>query len=228
MEEKNNSTVETLVDELRHDILEGRYPVGYRLREVELSRKFGVSRTPVREALRILNASGLIDIVPHKGAVISEQLSEKRVADTFVVWRILSAESGMLAAENATDEQRAELEALIHAMEKLLDPDQFRGSEARQLDWAFHIKIAEASGNRTLKLFTQQIQELLSVHRDELAFRFERYQRSVIEHRNIADAILRRDPRDAFDYSQIHFRHSEESNRRKVQEHAQKLQGENI
>ena len=224
MEERDNSTVETIVDELRRGILEGRYPTGHRLREVELSRQFGVSRTPIREALRILNASNLVDIVPHKGAVVSEQLSEKAIVDTFVVWRILSAESGLLAAKHATDKQKEELQTLIREMEKLLDPSQFRWDEARRLDWAFHLKVAEASGNRTLRLFITQIHDQLSVNRAELAFRFERYRRSVVEHANIADAILRGDALDAFDYSQIHFRHSEESNRKKVQEHTQKLQ----
>ena len=100
---------------LRDMLLEGSIPPGAKLNERELSEQLGVSRTPLREAIRQLAAEGLIDMLPHRGAV-AVKLTEEDVRHTFEVLAGLEGLSGELAAQRVSDAELAELRALHYEM----------------------------------------------------------------------------------------------------------------
>src|SRR5271154_4364430 len=100
---------------LRDYIVEGNLEDGARIPERELSLRFGISRTPLREALKVLASEGLLELLPNRGARV-RALSERDLAELFDVMGGLEALAGRLACENITDEEVAEIERLHHEM----------------------------------------------------------------------------------------------------------------
>jgi DNA-binding GntR family transcriptional regulator len=106
---------DTVVDHLRNFIVEGLLAPGVKLNERKLCETLGISRTPLREALKVLAAEGLVDILPNRGASIS-QMSEAEIRETFELMSGLEAFSGELACERMTPAELAEIKALHYAM----------------------------------------------------------------------------------------------------------------
>jgi len=100
---------------LRRLIVEGAIAPGAKLNERELAERLKVSRTPLREAIRMLSAEGLVDLLPHRGAVAAE-LPPQAIADTFEVIACLEGQSGELAAERITEAELSEIRALHYEM----------------------------------------------------------------------------------------------------------------
>ncbi len=101
----------TVTEHLRKFIVEGLLPPGSKLNERELCETLGISRTPLREAIKVLAAEGLLEIAPNKGASVF-QMSEAEIRQTFELMSGLEAFSGELACERITDAEIAEIEAL--------------------------------------------------------------------------------------------------------------------
>jgi DNA-binding GntR family transcriptional regulator len=132
----------TLAEELRlqlaDEIVRGAIPPGSGLDETELARRFGVSRTPVREAIRQLAASGLVEVRPHRGAVVARP-SEERLIGMFEAMAELEALCAGLAAERMAPSERAELEAVHEELRTLIqsgDPQRYH-----EVNEAFHAVI---------------------------------------------------------------------------------------
>lgn len=136
-----------VVSGIRDLIIEGDIAAGARISERELCDRFGVSRTPLREALKVLASEGLVELTPNRGARVT-RLTEQDVADMFEVMGTLEALAGELAAQRITDEELAEVKAMhyqmaLHHARRELMP-YFR------LNQAIHRKIFEISRNRSL------------------------------------------------------------------------------
>lgn len=136
-----------VVSGIRDLIVEGDLPAGERISERELCDRFGVSRTPLREALKVLASEGLVELTPNRGARVI-RLTEQDAADMFEVMGTLEGLAGELAASRITDEELAEIKAMhyqmaLHQARRELMP-YFR------LNQAIHSKIFEISRNRTL------------------------------------------------------------------------------
>lgn len=171
---------ENIRDTLRTRIFEGHYPAGTRLIERDLAAEFGVSRLPVREALRMLRQEGLIEDRLPKGSVVCG-LSKKDVRDLFAVRLALEVLACRLAALNATSEDLNRLEALLDRAAEALA----RGSvmEAHRANNSFHDLINQIADNDFLRSALEPLQgrmhwlfryvtdlgELLQEHRDLLA-----------------------------------------------------------
>src|SRR6188472_796332 len=106
---------EQVAHRLRQMLVENRIAPGAKLNERELAEQLRVSRTPLREAIKLLAAEGLVDLLPNRGAV-AVKLTEADVANTFELLSMLEAMSGELAAQRITDEELAELRALHYEM----------------------------------------------------------------------------------------------------------------
>src|SRR6056297_1354902 len=106
-----------ITNRLRQMILEGQLQPGEKINEKALTEQFGVSRTPLREALKVLAAEGLLDLIPHRGAVITRQ-SEAELAEVFRVLAALEGLAGELAAECAGDDTLDEIEEMTHALRR--------------------------------------------------------------------------------------------------------------
>jgi len=180
----------SLAEQLRQLITEGELPAGARLNERALGDRLGVSRTPLREAFRLLAAEGLIEHTPNRGAQVVK-LSEQDIRDSFEVMSGLEALSGELACRRITADELAEIRALTfemlasHARQDL--PSYYR------LNRAIHDRINHAARNRLLT----QVYATLNLRIQNLRFRsnFDRdkWNKAAREHTEMVDALEARD-----------------------------------
>ncbi len=135
-------------EQLRAQIAEGVWAPGTRLVERELAAEFGVSRVPVREALRALESEGFIQLLPRRGAVVRD-LTRSVVADLFDIREVLEALVARLAAERIHDEGLAELRGVVEDGRRAVDADDHAWAGAANT--TFHETLLRLSGNDSLR-----------------------------------------------------------------------------
>ncbi len=185
---------EIVYEELKRQILMGEITPGTRMMEVELAEKMGVSRTPVREAIRKLEKEGLVAIEPRRGAYASD-ISIKDMLDVLEVRQDLEGMAAAMAARKVTeDEKKAFIKANTAYMEAVKSGDT---EEIIRCDEIFHKLIGDFSGNKTLNQLLSQVQELALRFRYLYYDDFSRYEKMPMEHEEIEEAILSGDSRKA-------------------------------
>jgi DNA-binding GntR family transcriptional regulator len=179
---------------IRRAILEGQYAPGSALREEQLAAEVGVSRTPVREALRRLLADGLVDSVRNSGTFVSD-LSESDVLEVFELRAILEAYVSRKAAHLISEEELAELERLADAMEAATGTEEERRKIFGPLNTAFHTVILKASGSRLVEpILTRMFSVPLVPLKEYRLRRWVNIDRSNRQHREIIEALREHDP----------------------------------
>jgi DNA-binding GntR family transcriptional regulator len=179
-----------VVARLRDMIVEGELAAGSRISERDLCLSFGISRTPLREALKVLAREGLIDLLPHRGARVA-QLGPGDIEDMFQVMAALEALSGRLACERITDAELGEIRALhfemlaCHARRNL--PDYFR------LNQAIHEAILDAARNPVLAASYRSLAGRIRRARYMANMSDTRWREAVEEHAAILAALEARD-----------------------------------
>ena len=184
----------TLAEELRlqlaDEIVRGVLPPGGALDETELARRFSVSRTPVREAIRQLAASGLVDARAHRGAVVARP-SEDRIVGMFEAMAELEALCAGLAAERMTGAERRGLEAAHDELRLLVhsgDPQRYH-----ELNEAFHGVIYTGAHNAYLAEMTLTTRARVQPFRRAQFRNLGRLAKSYAEHDSVVSAVLRGD-----------------------------------
>jgi DNA-binding GntR family transcriptional regulator len=190
VDERGESLHEKLVVLLRDLIVEGDIEPGARISERLLCERFGVSRTPLREALKVLASEGLVELLPNRGARIA-RLDDKDVADMFEVMAVLEALAGRLACARIGEAALAEIRALhyqmlAHYMRRRL-PEYFR------LNQAIHEAIVEAAANPVLKATYLGLSGRIRRARYRANMSDERWAATVAEHEEILTALGARD-----------------------------------
>ncbi len=184
----HSSLREKIFDELRTRIVSNELPPGTRMVESHLADDLGVSRNPVRESIRMLEAAGFVHVLPRRGAVVA-QLSSTQALELFQVRSELEGLAARLAARNASTTELTRLEKLLaEGARAVTRPEPKKLSE---LNARFHALVADLSGNSTLSQLTSQL-------RDRLEWVFirtasTRAEESWNEHRLLVAAILNRD-----------------------------------
>ena len=176
---------------IREGIRSGGFPIGSRLVERELCEKIGVSRTPVREALRRLSAEGLVSVRPNHGVHVAEWAEEDR-NEIFALGAILQSYSARLAAQKITDVEIDALRELVDRMESLIERSG-DNSEIADLDSRFHSAILDAAGNRRLAAVINQVISLPVLLRSFQTYESADMQRSIRHHREIIASLVARD-----------------------------------
>jgi DNA-binding GntR family transcriptional regulator len=181
---------EEAVDRLRDLIVQGQLASGERLNERVLSQQLGISRTPLREALKLLASEGLVALLPNRGAQVAP-LEAGRLAETLAVMGALEALAGELACLHASTERIAEIRALHEEMVAM----HARGDLASYFRYnqAIHLKIVEASGNATLANAYRQLNANVLRARYMANLSKERWDEAVREHEQILSALTARD-----------------------------------
>jgi DNA-binding GntR family transcriptional regulator len=179
-----------VVSGIRDLIVEGDLPAGGRISERALCDRFGVSRTPLREALKVLASEGLVELTPNRGARVI-RLTEQDAAEMFEVMGTLEGLAGELAATRITDEELAELKALhyqmaLHQARRELMP-YFR------LNQEIHRKIFEISRNRTLINVYRSLAGRIRRPRYLANISAPRWAEALTEHEAILAALEARD-----------------------------------
>ena len=175
---------------LREMLVEGRIPPGAKLNERELSKALTVSRTPLREAIKMLAAEGLVELLPNRGAIAVE-LTEEDVLNTFEVMAGLEAQSGELAAQRITDAELDEIKALhfemLAAYTRRDLPSYYR------LNSAIHAAINAAAKNPVLTATYNQVNARLQALRFRSNQDGEKWKSAVKEHELMIDALSAHD-----------------------------------
>jgi len=183
---------ETVVERLRNSIIEGGLAPGAKLNERELCETLAISRTPLREALKVLAAEGLVDIIPNRGASVAE-MSTAEIREMFELMSGLEAFSGELACARIRADELAELKALHYAMLACHARQDLPGYYAKNSQ--IHDRINLAARNNALR------QTYLAVNRRLQALRFRsnyqpaKWEKAIREHSEMIEALEARDGR---------------------------------
>lgn len=181
---------EEAADRIRDLIVQGQLAPGTRLNERLLTAQFGLSRTPLREAFKVLATEGLVDLLPNRGAVVS-QMDPVRLSETLAVMGALEALAGELACVNATEAQLNEIRALHYEMRA----HHARGDLAGyfKFNQAIHLKLVKYSGNAVLFNAYRQMNGNVRRARYLANLSRERWDAAVREHDEILAALGARD-----------------------------------
>ncbi len=192
---------ELVYEELKLLIMTGQIEPGTRMMEIELAESMGVSRTPVREAIRQLEKDNLVTIEPRKGAYVSD-ISAEDFDSMMMVREPLEGLAAYLAAKNMTPEQIEEVKKAADACERAIaSVDQ---EELTKTDTHFHRLITEGSGNTYLIRLCQELQEQVVRFRYIYFRSAKRAEEISAEHRMIVEAIASGDAERARSYSIAH------------------------
>jgi len=175
---------------LRQMLVEGRIAPGAKLNERELSQRLNVSRTPLREAIKMLAAEGLVELLPNRGAV-AVSLTEEDILHTFEVMAGLEAQSGELAAQRITEQEFAEIQAMHFEMMAAYTRRDLSAYYA--LNARIHSAISAAARNPVLAQVYQQVNARLQALRFRSNQDGEKWKNAMNEHEKMIDALGRHD-----------------------------------
>lgn len=195
-----------VLDALREAIMNGSLQPRERLMEIQLAEELGVSRTPVREALRKLELEGFIVMVPRKGAYVSD-LSMKDIADVFEIRAALEGLAAALAAERITEEELETLERLLVEKSEAIHQNDIEKLVA--VDTKFHETLYKASRNDRLSTIISNLREQIQRFRLTSLSVPGRKKESLDEHCSIVEAIQARDVQLARHLAQEHIENAE-------------------
>ena len=203
---------------LRQAILRGELKPGERLMEIQLANKLGVSRTPIREAIRKLELEGLVLMIPRKGAEVAE-ITEKNLRDVLEVRCALEELAVQLACDRMDEEGVRELRAAAETFESILNSDDI--TQIAQADVAFHDIIYAATDNRRLIQLLNNLREQMYRYRVEYLKeeqtrieylkKKECYPQLLNEHQTIIDAIAGHDKELATKFTSQHIKNQAET-----------------
>lgn len=198
---------EIVYEQLKLQILTGQITPGTRMMEVELAEVMGVSRTPVREAIRKLEKEGLVTIEPRRGAYASD-ISIKDMVDTLEVREDLESLAAYLAAQCMKEEQVDELAKITDGYS-----DAIHNCDTEKMihyDELFHKCVVAGTGNKTLIQISETVQELALRFRYLYYDDFSRYGSMPAEHQHIVDAIRAGDANAAKEAASTHVKRLKE------------------
>lgn len=195
-------------ESIRNDILNGRYPQNTELKEAAIGAELGVSRTPVREALRQLELEGLVSIIPNRGAYVN-MITAKDVEDIYVIRPMLEGLCARWATENITSEQLDELEETLCLSEYHTKKGNYE--KLYELDSLFHEQLYAASNSRILNHVLSDFHDYVKMARKASLASSNRSVKSTEEHREIFEAFRDRDPDRAEHVAREHVRHAVEN-----------------
>ena len=191
---------------LRQRIFKRELEPGSWIDEMKIAEEFGISRTPLREALKVLAAEGLVTMKVRRGAYVTE-VSEKDLSDVYHLLSLLESDAAGVVAERATDEQLKELQALHKELEAAAgNRDKFFALNER-----FHMRLLEIAGNRWRDQMVADLRKVMKLNRQNSLLKSGRVKESMLEHRAIMEALANRDTKGAVRKMQEHFRNGLEA-----------------
>ena len=185
---------EDVADRLREQIFSKVLEPGSWLDEQSLAVQFGISRTPMREAIKVLASEGLITIKMRRGAYVTE-VARQDLAQIFSILSLLEGRAAKEAASKATEAELNLLDDLHHRLEKAAadrDLEQFFDINVK-----FHELIQEIAGNKWMNSVIADLRKVLKLHRRDSLTSTGRLQNSLVEHREILRSLLKRDEQAA-------------------------------
>jgi len=177
-----------IASSIRNAIMDGRLSPGSRLTEQELVSMLGVSRTPLREALLLLDSEGFINILPRKGAVVTE-ISQNDVEDIYGAKSILESAAARLACDKISIETIEELSVLTDEMELTAKDKRKDYRTLLNLNAEFHQLLSDAGGNKKISQFIRNLRDQTLRYNYIYLSLITRIDSSISDHRNIIEAL---------------------------------------
>ena len=200
---------------LRQAIITGEFAPGERLMEIALANRLGVSRTPVREAIRKLELEGLVVMIPRKGAEVA-RITEKDLRDVLEVRCSLEELAAELAAERMDEEGQEKLDQALVEFESAIESGD--NAAIADSDMEFHDIIFDATGNPRLIQIISNLREQFYRYRLEYLKDTQSHGRLVEEHQKIVNAIIEKNKEEAVRLIQEHIYIQELTVIKKIQE----------
>lgn len=194
---------EEVAELLRQRIFARELEPGGWIDELRIADDYGISRTPLREALKVLAAEGLVTMKVRRGAYVTE-VNEKDLRDVYHLLNLLESDAAGVVAECATTEQQQELQALhddLEAAAGKTDRERFF-----QINERFHMRLLEIADNRWRMQMVSDLRKVMKLNRHHSLFKSGRIDESLREHRAVLTALLARDASATRHAMQTHFR----------------------
>lgn len=180
---------EEVAELLRQRIFSSELEPGSWIDEMRLAEEYGISRTPMREALKVLAAEGLVTMKVRRGAYVTE-VNEKDQRDVYHLLALLEADAAAVVAVQASDAELQELQALHQELETAMDQtDRFFAINER-----FHMRVLAIADNRWRDQMVADLRKVMKLNRHHSLLKTGRIAESLQEHRAILQALVKRDP----------------------------------
>jgi DNA-binding GntR family transcriptional regulator len=191
---------EDVAERLRAQIFARQLEPGAWIDEMKLAAQYGISRTPLREALKVLAAEGLVTMKPRRGAYVAE-MSRDDVTQIYHLLALLESDAASDVARRASDAQIAHLQQLHERLEKQVRQRDafFRTNEA------FHLTLLDIAGNRWRTQIVTDLRKVMKLNRHHSLFKQGRLSDSLAEHRVLMAALAAREPAKAARLMREHF-----------------------
>jgi DNA-binding GntR family transcriptional regulator len=197
---------EEVAELLRQRIFKRELEPGSWIDEMKIAEEYGISRTPLREALKVLAAEGLVTMKVRRGAYVTE-VSDSDLADVYHLLSLLESDAAGVVAQRATDAQIKELQALHKDLEAAVgNREKFFALNER-----FHMRLLEIAGNRWRDQMVADLRKVMKLNRHNSLLKTGRIQESLAEHRAIVEALSRRDVKATVKRMQEHFKNGLEA-----------------
>jgi DNA-binding GntR family transcriptional regulator len=189
-----------VAERLRQQIYDRQLEPGSWIDEMKLCSEYGISRTPLREALKVLAVEGLVTMKVRRGAYVTE-MSREDVTQVYHLLSLLESDAASTVALSASAADRAELEALHMQLEsQVRRRDEFFATNER-----FHMALLQIAGNRWALQTAQDLRKVMKLNRHHSLFKRGRLAESLSEHRAVMAAIAARDGTAAAALMRAHF-----------------------
>ena len=192
---------EEVAELIRQRIFRRELEPGSWIDEVKLAQEYGISRTPLREALKVLAAEGMVTMKVRRGAYVTE-VSERDLAEVYHLLALLESDAAAVVAQSASPAELKELQTL-HAelAAAVVDRDRFFALNER-----FHMRLLEIAGNRWRNQMVADLRKVMKLNRQHSLLKSGRIEESLAEHAAVMQALAARDAEATRTRMQEHFR----------------------
>jgi DNA-binding GntR family transcriptional regulator len=190
---------------LRQRIFNRDLEPGSWIDELKIAEAYGISRTPLREALKVLAAEGLVTMKVRRGAYVTE-VSERDMSDVYHLLSLLESDAAGVVASTATDAQVRELQTLHNDLEAAARPGNENRERFFEINERFHMRLLEIANNRWRDQMVADLRKVMKLNRHNSLLKSGRLKESLNEHRALMDALAARNAPLAVQRMQDHFR----------------------
>lgn len=201
---------EEVAELLRQRIFRRELEPGSWIDELKIAEDYGISRTPLREALKVLAAEGLVTMKVRRGAYVTE-VNEKDLSDVYHLLSLLESDAAGVVAAKATDAQLRELQSLHAELEAAARPGKQERDRFFEINERFHMRLLEIADNRWRDQMVADLRKVMKLNRQNSLLKSGRIEESLKEHQAIMDALSARDAAAAMQRVQEHFRNGLEA-----------------
>ncbi|WP_029524484.1 GntR family transcriptional regulator [Polaromonas glacialis] len=192
---------EEVAELLRQRIFNRELAPGSWIDELKLAEEYGISRTPLREALKVLATEGLVTMKVRRGAYVTE-VSDSDLTDVYHLLALLESDAAEVVAAKATDAQIRELQNLHNELEKAVkNRERFF-----EINEAFHMRLLEIANNRWRDQMVADLRKVMKLNRHNSLLKSGRIEESLLEHRAIMAALVARDAAETAQRMREHFK----------------------